>query len=447
MPKQSMSLSYKTFNYLPDFSCLGGDCEDTCCKDWDIWFDQPHYQLLKETVEQHDGMLADKINRYIKLNENDTNNGHNFAQLKLDSNGSCPFLQGDGWCELHQQFGETPLSNVCAFFPRVLSRQGDVVELSGALSCPEMVRKCLFAEDDIELIDFSPTILPRPDDYPLTRELLLPADHFYYDNFVTVREILLKLGKMEGFSLESRLYYMANFANRLNLFYHLEADNNDSLLENELKQALSVSMLERMDDYVTKYDPADPIAIIVIQAVLQLRIQQFPHDTYSQFVKQVFGEYENLMAGEDTVSRQDETLPPEHLWQCYRQRRALIDKYFADELDRCFTRYLINCLYREWFITMPDLFTYIHMLIIRLAVLRFLVYSHPGIYQLAENIMQKNDSISAADQEELRKYLVEVVYRNSRAIDHNTVFLKVVYDAIHEQQMMTYEYSLPFIKF
>lgn len=443
-----MSLSYKTFNYLPEFTCLGGECEDTCCKDWDIWFDQAHYQLLKETIENHGGEQADKFSQYIQFNEAEAASEHNYAQLKLSKDGSCPFLRADGWCELHTQFGEKPLSNVCAFFPRVLSRRGDIVELSGAMSCPEMVRKCLFAEEDVEIVDFEPSILPRPDDYPLTRELVLPADHFYYDNFVSVREMLLQLSKLEGFGLESRLYFLSNFANRVTAFYHLDADiDNNRLLENELKQAMSITMLERMDDYVSKYEPAEPLAIIVIQAVLQLRVQQFPKEAYSQFIKQVFGEYKTLMPELDTDTQLEDALPPELLWQYYQTRRSLVDKYFSTELDKCFTRYLINCLYREWFITMPDLFTYMHLLVIRLALLRFLVYSDPRIIQLAEQLEAKASTVTDTETAMLREFIVEIFYRNSRAIDHNTVFLKVVYDAIHEQQMMTYEYSLPFIKF
>lgn len=306
----------------------------------------------------------------------------------------------------------------------------------------------MFAEEEIEIVDFEPSILPRPDDYPLTRELALPADHFYYDNFVTVRETLLQLSKLEGFDLESRLYFLSNFANRVTAFYHLDAGaDNSRLLENELKQAMSITMLGRMDDYVSKYEPAEPLAIIVIQAVLQLRVQQFPHETYSQFIQQVFGEYKTLMPDLDTDTQLEDALPPELLWQCYQTRRTVVDKYFGAELDKCFTRYLINCLYREWFITMPDLFTYIHMLVIRLAILRFLVYSHPKIVQLAEQLESKKAAVTAAEMSMLREFVVDIFYKNSRAIDHNTVFLKVVYDAIHEQQMMTYEYSLPFIKF
>ncbi|MDH5443981.1 MAG: flagellin lysine-N-methylase [Gammaproteobacteria bacterium] len=444
-----MGLTFKSFNYLPGFSCLGGDCEDTCCKDWDIWFDQSHYQLLADTAEQKGSELTKKINTHILIDNSNQETGSElrYARLKLEKDGSCPFLLNDGWCELHREFGEQPLSNVCAYFPRVLSRQGNTIELSGALSCPEMVRQCLFGENNVELIEVKSSILPRPDDYPLTRELNLPADNFYYDNFVDVRDVLIKFAGLEGFPLISRLYFMASFANRLGLFYHLEAETADNLLANELKQASSLSMLERMDDYVSKFDSTEPVAIIVVQAVLQLRMQQFSHEKYSQVIKRIFSHYGELMTKQSQVPGKEEVLPAEELWQQFTRQRVSIDELFSEELENCFSRYIINCLYREWFITMPDLFTYVHMLIIRLAILRFLVYSHPDIYQLAQEIKHRDGSVKEDEKKLFRNYLVDVVYKNSRAIDHNTAFLQVVYDAIHEQQMMTFEYSLPFIKF
>lgn len=442
-----MTYSYKTFNYLPDFRCLGSDCEDTCCKDWDIWFDQEHFQKLKDTVENSTGNLHSKVSRHIIVNDKESATMQNYASLVLKKDGSCPFLLKNGWCDIHQQFGQDPLSNICAYFPRVLSRIGNTVELSGALSCPEMVRKCLFGTDSIELEEFDPQILPRPDDYPLTRELDLPADHFYYDNFLRVRSALVKLSNLEGFALDSRLYFMASFANRIGLFYRLDAENDERLLENELKQALSITMLERMDDFVNKYVPAEPVAIIVAQAVLQLRVQQFPNEKYSNFIKDIFSSYEKILTTDQSNNVEGDVLPAEELWQCFQNQRLNIDKYFKDELETSFSRYLTNCLYREWFITMPDVFTYIHMLLIRLAILRFLVYSHPDIQKMAERIDSGNGSPTEEDISQLRAYLVDVVYRNARAIDHNTGFLQVVYDAIYEQQMMTYDFSLPFIKF
>ena len=93
---------------------------------------------------------------------------------------------------------------------------------------------------------------------------------------------------------------------------------------------------------------------------------------------------------------------------------------------------------REWFISMPDPFVYFHLLTIRLAILRFLITSHPRI----QSFLQQQ-----ADSAQIDKQLVEIVYLFARGIDHNLAFLQVVYQAMAEQQMMSFDYAMPFIKF
>jgi len=432
--------------YLHDFSCIGGDCEDTCCKGWDIRFDKKHYELLHDAVQQEAGSEAETFKHYVKVNEVETRTEQNYALLTLQENGACPFLQTDGWCQLHNKFGVKPLSNICAYFPRVLSRYGNTVEMTGALSCPEMVRQCLFSEKTTELSPFDPNLLPRPDDYPLTRELDPSTGEYYYDQFIPVREVLLNLLKLEGFSLDTRLYFLSSFANRLSTFYHHKADSqHQGQLKKELKRAMRLSKLEKLDEFASGYVAADPVVIIVVQAILQLRVQNYPGESHTLLVQDILQGYEKQLSPMDKNAALDEALPAAEVWALFQKQQAMINKHFGVELDNYLSRYLDNCLHREWFITMPDLFTYIHMLTIRMAILRFLLYSHPRIIALAENqdsARDKNDDLT-----QLRKEVVKVVYLNSRAIDHNMNFLKVVYDAINEQQMMTFEYALPFIKF
>ena len=91
---------------------------------------------------------------------------------------------------------------------------------------------------------------------------------------------------------------------------------------------------------------------------------------------------------------------------------------------------------------MPNPFVYVHMLTIRIAMIKFLVMSHPDILKILE---QETDS--AEEEDRVQKYVVDVFYQFSRAIDHNMNFLQVVYNAIAEQDMMSFDYALPFIKF
>ena len=443
-----MATSFTTFKYMLDFKCLGGDCEDTCCKSWDIWLDRPHFELLQEKVTSHSKDESAVFTKYVEVNDSESASDRNYAHINLKDNGDCPFLESDGWCRLHKTFGEAPLSNICAYYPRVLSQCGNDIELSGALSCPEMVRKCLLGEDSFEEVEFKPDILPRPDDYPLTRELSLPTNEPYYDNFIAVRNLLTQMMKLEGFSFESRFYFLSSFSNRVKAYYSEASEQGDSRqLTEEIKKALKAADLKKQDDYVNQFDSADPVAIIVIQSVLQLRIQQFPNENTSILASKIFEKYGDVITVAEQSGDLHEALPPESLWENFKENKELVNNCFQKQLDEYFSRFLMNCLHREWYITMPDLFTYLHMLTIRLAVLRFLIYSHPDILQIAESLNEDAAKASDSDINKLNKIVVDVVYNYSRAIDHNMLFLKVVYDAMNEQQMMTFEYSLPFIKF
>ena len=49
-----MSIKYKTPASFSGFSCLGGECEDTCCQNWEIKIDKRHYDLLKDAMSADD---------------------------------------------------------------------------------------------------------------------------------------------------------------------------------------------------------------------------------------------------------------------------------------------------------------------------------------------------------------------------------------------------------
>ena len=50
------------------------------------------------------------------------------------------------------------------------------------------------------------------------------------------------------------------------------------------------------------------------------------------------------------------------------------------------------------------------------------------------------------EREALEEVIIEVVYLFAREVDQNLPFLQVVFNAISEQDMMNFDYSLAFIK-
>ena len=82
---------------------------------------------------------------------------------------------------------------------------------------------------------------------------------------------------------------------------------------------------------------------------------------------------------------------------------------------------------------MPDPFTYVQMLLVRLSILRTLIYLDIGMEQ----------EITA---DALKQKVVYIMYNFARNIEQNLEFLKVVYNALSEQTMMNFDFSAAFIR-
>lgn len=433
-----MTNQYKSPVYMQGFRCLGGECEDTCCQLWDIRFDRIHYEKLREAVSAVPEQQS-LFQRYIVVNAGEEASDRNYAHIRLDDTGFCPFLDSGGLCQLHSHHGVEPLSNVCAFYPRVLSAYRDDIEMTGALSCPEVARQCLFSRpDEQRMTPMQAELLPRCDDLPLSRVVPATDVDFYASQFPRVRETMIWLASHEDYAFETRQYFISNLSHRLASGYHQACEPNQKLVDDELKRIRDPATLKNLDDYFSQYSSAEPVAIAVIQAVLQLHMQQSPESKLGRISAGIFDAYRAELMDQGAMDIYGENLPPVDLWQRYQQNWDCLNSQYGVRLENSLSRYLVNCLQREWFVSMPDPFIYIHMLTIRLAVLRFLIVSHPSIQQKLKN---------RADESELNKLLVEIVYLFARGIDHNLAFLHVLYQALGEQQMMSFDYAMPFIKF
>jgi lysine-N-methylase len=70
-------------------------------------------------------------------------NEFEFARMKLDSNGACPFLSKDRLCDIQKEHGEAYLSVTCSNYPRNTKTIDSIRERSLLLSCPEAARLVL----------------------------------------------------------------------------------------------------------------------------------------------------------------------------------------------------------------------------------------------------------------------------------------------------------------
>ncbi len=432
--------------YMHEFRCLGGDCEDTCCQNWDIRLDEKHYKSLEQAFNG-DASQKNTFDTYVKKYDKEDANERNYAYIKVNESGFCPFLNQHGLCHIHAEFGVEPLSNICTFFPRVFSQRNDKPEMTGALSCPEVVRRCLFSpSDDYKFSNISTSILPR-DDFPIAHRLGL-TDNLYHQKFNDVNSQLIELINDEQYSFETRMYFLANFTYRLAPNYRQDCEDKLKLIDEEIKRINKDEIKKQLDEYFFQFNTTEPVAMIIVQSILQLRIQYEGSDKLSKLAGQIFENYQTDVQRSEDFDVFGENVPPDILWQRFQADWELLNSQYGAQLEVYLTRYVTNCLQREWFISMPDPFVYIHMLSIRIAILRFLLTSHPKMLDLLNP--KKSEQAEIPDEDLQQKFdalVVEVVYLFARSIDHNHNFLQVVFHAMLEQQMMSFDYSLPLIKF
>lgn len=123
--------------YYKKFHCLAGECPDTCCIGWEITVDretEKTYQKLRKGKSE----LAERLRRSVR------------RHLIIPDGDRCPFLAGDGLCDLCREYGEAAMTRTCRRYPRHVEDFGDIHEVELLCSCPEAAR--LILSEDFRLI-------------------------------------------------------------------------------------------------------------------------------------------------------------------------------------------------------------------------------------------------------------------------------------------------------
>ncbi|HKJ76781.1 MAG TPA: flagellin lysine-N-methylase [Gammaproteobacteria bacterium] len=425
-----MAAAYASLDYVRGFRCLGADCEDVCCRGWDLGIDRRRHDLLARRVEG-DPEMAARFERAVLPADGDDE--RRFARIRVGADGSCAFLDADGLCAIQRRYGQSLLPLTCVAYPRVVSRRHEVDEIAGALSCPEMARRCLLGPHSGEPAAIPVEELPEGSGLPVIRVLPEVPPDPYHRHFLEVREALLALVAEPETPLELRWLRLVYFTHRISPFYHRGCGEEAGPRLAAERERLGLAALQTgLEERLDRAGPEEPLAIMLVQALLALRLQRFPEEAFSATVRAVFDDFAREIAPLGPEGAGVE-FPPSELAAAFARRRQRVEAVFGERIDHYLGRYLANCLHREWFVSMPDAFTYTHLLTVRLAVLRFLFHGHPAVAELAAA------GASEAAMAELDRIAVEVIYRFSRAFDHDVGFQEAIYRALVEQDLLRFD--------
>jgi lysine-N-methylase len=137
--------------YASRFSCIGGDCEDTCCAGWRVDLDRESFLHYQATF---DPVLRPLVTRHLRRNEA-SRTGKAFGHIEMRDTPcrECGFLGEDRLCLIQKHLGEPALSDTCASFPRDLRVVSGTRQMTLSLACPEAARLALLAEDAFDLVE------------------------------------------------------------------------------------------------------------------------------------------------------------------------------------------------------------------------------------------------------------------------------------------------------
>jgi lysine-N-methylase len=136
--------------YLARFRCIGPACEDHCCAGWGgIDVDPPTAEAYRQLTVEGD-QRAWRLNIVGRLQPNPEawpDEGWPAALIPLPAATPCPFFGDDHLCTIQGALGEELLPSTCDTFPRQATQIDGRIDLTGRLSCPEVARLALLAED------------------------------------------------------------------------------------------------------------------------------------------------------------------------------------------------------------------------------------------------------------------------------------------------------------
>lgn len=178
---------YTIPDYYKEFSCIAGDCEDTCCAGWQIVIDEKSKKRYAKAATGLDKKnLARELRRCVNWHE---------GVFRQDTEKRCAFLNQDNLCRLYQMAGPDSLCRTCKMYPRHVEEFEGVREITLSLSCPEAARIILGKKEPVHFLNYEK---PGEEDYG-------DFDLFFYSQLVDARENILKMLQDRSLSIHHRM--------------------------------------------------------------------------------------------------------------------------------------------------------------------------------------------------------------------------------------------------
>ena len=196
--------------YFADFTCIGADCEDSCCNQWQIYLDRATFDNYTRIKEPE---LRRRIDEFVVPNSKEQTEAR-FGRINLNDDRKCPFLTTASLCILQEQLGVNALSQTCLTYPRVFNSFDGMLEGSAEISCPEIARRVLLNPEGIRFIKQELDLDSR---FALNSSIKQEdqADYPLVQNYQPVQDFAISVVQDRRLSLPDRLTILGMFSSKM----------------------------------------------------------------------------------------------------------------------------------------------------------------------------------------------------------------------------------------
>lgn len=341
-------------------------------------------------LAEGDLALGQLLERGIEV----TPDGPDYARLRFLPTGGCSMLDDAGLCSIHSKFGHAELFEVCASFPRYANEVDEELELFGTLSCPEVARLSLLADDGFEMTTATLADAPRK------LRNRFNTQKPYFRPFRLVRAALLKLLAEPGYGLSDKLFVLLWMSDKLRPVLHSGCSKvPDAELQAIFGALGEAAVLGALTSSFRSLALDGALPLLVLHSALQPASSAAGGTQTARFdaiLREVWGAF-----GLASNPSESELLV---VWKSYTARKATVPSAVRERIETCLTRYATNHVLTTPYMLAENLFEYAYDLVVRLASLRFLLHTRLANF--------------AGSPAELDASIVEVTFTFARAVEH-----------------------------
>lgn len=159
-------------HYYKKFHCTASECEDTCCAGWEIMIDKKSL----ETYKNAEGPFGNRLHNSINWKEGSFSQYHH----------RCALLNEENLCDLYTEMGPDSLCKTCRTYPRHIEEFDGVREYSLCMSCMEAAGIVLGTTEPVRF-------LSKEDEREEQEDAYEDFDFFLYTKLTDARERLLEI--------------------------------------------------------------------------------------------------------------------------------------------------------------------------------------------------------------------------------------------------------------